>query len=407
VAADRRLIFFAAGLRSSAVGLSGIILAFHLSLLGLNAWSIGIAISLGLTGCAVGTAAVAYAADWLGRRATLIILALLMALGGLAFSWTTVPSALLASALLGMVNGMGRDRGAGVTVDQAILPQTTTASRRTTVFAWYNLTIDGGHAVGSLLSILPALLRAQGVSPLASYQWTWRCYSLLCLAAGLLALRLSAQVELRHAATLRRLSSSTRPVVAKFAALSGLDSLGGGFLTTALLSYWFFKRFGVDETLLAPLFFVVRIANGLSHLGAAWIARRIGLINTMVFTHLPSSLLLMTVPFAPTLPVAIALFLVRESLVEMDVPTRQSYIVAVVREEERTRAAGITNLTRSFAWAAAPLAAGSLMRLSLSAPLVVGAGLKVVYDLLLYRAFRHLKPPEERAASAEGFAASP
>ena len=397
MAADRRLIFLVAGLRSSAVALSGLILALHLSFLGLNAWTIGLAVSLGLTGCAVGTAVVAYVADHLGRRATLVVLALLMALGGLAFSLATAPSALLASALVGMVNGMGRDRGAGVTVDQAILPQTTTTDRRTGVFAWYNVVVDGGHAAGSLLGVLPALLRAHGVAPLASYQWTWRGYSALCLCAGLLALRLSAKVESRQAVPLRRLSPETRPVVAKFAALSGLDSFGGGFLTTALLSFWFFKRFGVDESLLAPLFCVVRIANGLSHLAAAWCARRIGLIRTMVFTHLPSSLLLMTVPLAPNLPVAIALFLLRESFVEMDVPTRQSYIVAVVREEERMRAAGVANLTRSIAWAAAPFAAGALMRVSLSAPLVVGAGLKVLYDGLLYRAFRHLKPPEERS----------
>ena len=399
---DRYVVFLAAGLRSSAVALSGLILALHLSFLGLNAWTIGLAVSFGLAGCAIGTAIVAYVADYLGRRATLVVLALLMALGGLAFSLATAPSVLLASALVGMVNGMGRDRGAGMTVDQAILPQTTTADRRTGVFAWYNLVVDGGHAAGSLLGVLPALLRAHGMAPLASYQWAWRGYSALCLCAGLLALRLSAKVESRLAPSLGRgagrLSPTTRPIVAKFAALSGLDSLGGGFLTTALLSFWFFKRFGVDESLLAPLFCIVRIANGLSHLAAAWCARRIGLIRTMVFTHLPSSLLLMTVPLAPNLPVAIALFLVRESLVEMDVPTRQSYIVAVVREEERTRAAGVANLTRSAAWAVAPFAAGALMRVSLGAPLVVGAGLKVVYDLCLYRAFRHLKPPEEQIA---------
>ena len=415
---DRWVIFVSAALRASAVALSGIILVLHLATLGLDPASIGLTVSLGLAGCAVGTCLVTLAADRLGRRATLILLSAFMALGGLAFAIMTRPSVLLVSAFLGMVNGMGRDRGAGMTVEQAMLPQTTTESRRTTIFAWYNLLVDAGHAVGSLLGGLPALLRAQlGLAPLASYQWTWGLYSGLCLCAGLLVLRLSRAVELGSAVPVapacraegarlasrgagRRLSPSSRPIVVKFAALSGLDSLGGGFLTTALLGYWFFKRFGVDEALLGPLFFVVRIANGLSHLGAAWLARRIGLVNTMVFTHLPSSVLLMTVPLAPNLPVAIVLFLIRESLVEMDVPTRQSYIVAVVKEEERTRAAGIANLTRGFAWAAAPMAAGSLMRVvSLSAPLVIGPGLKIVYDLLLYRAFRHIKPPEERSSS--------
>ena len=396
--ADRWLIFASAGLRAIAVGLSGVILALYLVTIGLDASSIGLVISLGLSGCAIGTFLATYTADRLGRRASLVCLALLMAVGGLALAFMTHSSIVMASALLGMVNGMGRDRGAGLTVEQAMLPQTTTDAKRTTVFAWYNLVVDAGHALGALLGGLPAFLRSYaGVTQLASYQWAWGLYSLFCLIAGLLALRLSKAVEFRGPAPIQRLSPSSRPIVVRFAALSWLDSFGGGFLTTALLGYWFFRRFGVDESLLGPLFFFVRVANGFSHLGAAWIAKRIGLVNTMVFTHLPSSLLLMTVPFAPNLAMAIAMFLVRESLVEMDVPTRQSYIVAVVREEERVRAAGITNLTRSVAWAMAPMVAGSLMRtLALSAPLLIGPGLKVAYDLLLYRAFRHLKPPEER-----------
>ena len=378
--------------------MSGVVLAMYLAHLHFDASALGLTVSLGLAGCAMGTALVTAVADRLGRRTTLVILAALMAAGGVALAYATQASMVMAGVLLGMVNGMGRDRGAGLTVEQAMLPQIVTSSQRTTAFAWYNLTIDAGHAIGSLLGGLPALFRAQtNASVLGSYQWTWGCYAVLCLVAGVLALCLSSSVELQTPLTNQRLSPSSRPIVAKFAALSGLDSLGGGFLTTAMLSYWFFKRFGVTEAVLAPLFFVVRIANGLSHLGAAWIAKRIGLVNTMVFTHLPSSVLLMTVPLAPTLPVAVALFLLRESLVEMDVPTRQSYIVAVVKKEERVRAAGVTNLTRSVAWAVAPAFAGSLMRnLSLSAPLVVGPGLKVAYDLLLYRAFRHLKPPEER-----------
>jgi len=221
--------------------------------------------------------------------------------------------------------------------------------------------------------------------------------------AGLLALRFSRSVEFVGVRTRRPLSRESRPVVAKFAALQALDSLGGGFLTSALVGYWFFKRFGVTEALLGPLFFAVRILNGLSHLGAAWLAERIGLVNTMVWTHLPSSVLLMTVPIAPNLGIAITLFLIREALVEMDVPTRQSYLVAVVRDEERTRAAGIANLTRSVAWAVAPSVAGPLMQsVSMSAPLLIGPGLKIVYDLLLYRAFRHLKPPEERSEVGKG-----
>lgn len=395
---DRLCVFWLAGLRATAVGISGVILALYLAALGFDASAVGVAISLGLAGCAAGTFMVTYTADRWGRRTTLVTLALLMAAGGIALACTHHPPLVLWSVFVGMLNGMGRDRGAGLTVEQTILPRTTTDAQRTTAFAWYNLIVDGGHALGSLFGGLPALLRVHfSMGSLDSYRWTWMVYSGLCVLAGLCALRLSRAVELEGTRKPPPLSPTSRRIVTKFATLSGLDSLGGGFLTTALLGYWFFKRFGVDEAFLAPLFFVVRLLNGLSHLGAAWLARRIGLVNTMVWTHVPSSLLLMTVPIASNLPVAIALFLIREALVEMDVPTRQSYIVAVVNEEERTRAAGISNLTRSVAWAVAPAMAGTLMRdLSLSAPLVIGPGLKVAYDLLLYRAFRHIKPPEER-----------
>lgn len=396
---DRFLIFISAGLRATAVGLSGVILAVYLATVGMNAQTIGLAISVGLAGCAFGTLSVTYLSDHWGRRKTLALVSFLMAAGGVALVLSDRSSVILVSAFFGMVNGMGRDRGAGLTIEQAMIPQTTTEEKRTQVFAWYNVFVDSGHAVGSLLGGTPALLRSQvGFTAPASYHWTWGMYALICLIAGAFAFLISESVELKMKARAIRLSPESRKTITKFAALSSLDSLGGGFLTSALVGYWFFKRFGVDEALLGPLFFAVRIMNGLSHLGAAWIAQRIGLVNTMVFTHIPSSLLLMTVPFAPNLPVAILLFLLRESLVEMDVPTRQSYIVAVVKEEERTKAAGITNLTRNVSWAVAPVVAGSMMRaISLSAPLFFGPALKIAYDLLLYREFRHLKPPEERS----------
>lgn len=398
---DRRLIFISAGLRAAAVGLSGVILSLHLATLAFNPSLIGLTIALGLAGCALGTLVVMSLADRVGRRRSLVVLALGMGVGGLLLASSTSPTIVMLAVFIGMVNGMGRDRGAGMTVEQAILPQTTTHAERTKTFAWYNVIVDAGHAAGSLLGSVPALLRQQAHLPvLESYQWTWGFYCILCLVAGTLIAKLSRGSEVTVRLPVRSLSPASRRLVTKFAGLSALDSLGGGFLTTALVSYWFFRRFGVDEAFLGPLFFLVRILNGLSHLGAAWLARRIGLVNTMVWTHLPSSLLLMTVPIAPNLTVAVVLFLIREALVEMDVPTRQSYIVAVVHEQERTQASGITNLTRGVSWAVAPAIAGSLMRtLSLSAPLLIGPGLKIAYDLLLYRAFRQLKPPEERRSS--------
>ena len=191
-------------------------------------------------------------------------------------------------------------------------------------------------------------------------------------------------------------SSKTRTILTKISALFAVDALAGGFLTTAMLSYFFFERFGATEAVIGGLFFGARLMNAASHLGAAWLAKRIGLVNTMVFTHIPSSLLLVTVAFAPSFEVAALLFLLREGLVEMDVPTRQSYVLAVVEPEARTFASGVTNLVRLSAWAVAPALAGAMMTGgSLVIPLVAGAAMKIAYDLLLWRAFRRLRPPEE------------
>ena len=188
--------------------------------------------------------------------------------------------------------------------------------------------------------------------------------------------------------------------MAKLALLFGIDSLGGGFLSSALIAYWFFERYGLSEGQLAMLFFAARALNAVSHVAAAWLARRIGLLNTMVLTHLPSSVLLMAAPAAASGSVAAALFLGRESLVEMDVPTRQSYVMAIVPPHRRTYASGVTNLTRTIGWAIGPPVAGLVMQhVVLAAPLFIGGGMKIAYDLVLYRSFRHLRPPEEHPTS--------
>jgi len=192
-------------------------------------------------------------------------------------------------------------------------------------------------------------------------------------------------------------TAESRRVLAKISALFAIDSIAGGFIGAALVSWFFFERFGVSATVIGLLFFGARLMNAVSHLGAAWLAARIGLVNTMVFTHIPSSLLLLTVPLAPTFAIAAILFLLREGLVEMDVPTRQSYVMAMVKPEERTFASGVTHLVRLGGWAVAPAFAGWLMQaVALGAPLVVGATMKIGYDLALWASFRKLKPPEER-----------
>jgi MFS family permease len=228
---------------------------------------------------------------------------------------------------------------------------------------------------------------------------TFGFYTVLMLAAAALYLGLTRQVEVRAAgAAAPPVSPEAKRIVYRLSALFTLDSIGGGFLTNTLLAYWFFRRFGAGEEWLGPLFFAAGLANAGSHLGAAWMAGRIGLVNTMVFTHIPASLLLIAAAFVPSFGWAAALYLAREALSRMDVPTRQSYTLELVAPTERTFASGVTNLTRNVSWAVAPSFAGWLMQsaATLSAPLFIGSGLKIVYDLLLYAGFRRLKAPEER-----------
>jgi MFS family permease len=392
----------AAWLRSFGIGLLGVVLGIFLYRHGLSSSQIGFVIAAGLAGAAVATMFVTMRADRTGRRQTLFILSLLTAAGAVPLILNFRFSAILVFAFVGMLNGMGTDRSASFALEQAVIPGLVSAQRRTWSLSWYNVVLDSSGALGALAAGIPLLeQRLWGVDLTTSYRTLFIGYAILNLFGGVFYLFLPSKIEIPSTGLLgarpTAVSPETKSVVSKLAGLFALDSFGGGLLTDALVSYWFFRRFGLTESKLGILFFVVHLLNALSHLGAAFIARRIGLVKTMVFTHLPSSLLLMAVPFAASTRWAVLLFLLRESLVEMDVPTRQSYVTAVVRPNERTFASGVTNLTRNLSWAVASSVAGLLMQIAFSAPLLVGGGLKVVYDLLLYRAFRHVVPPEERS----------
>jgi MFS family permease len=398
---DRSLIFAAVFFRAVGIAMTGVLAGLYLARLGLSAAGAGAVIGAGLAGAAVATFVAAFAADAVGRRRFLVLLTLTGAIGCLAVLLPLPPLALSAFAFLGMLNGMGRDRGAALVVEQAMLPATASDDQRTRVFAWYNVLQDAGHALGSLLAGAPVLLRAwAGMSDLAALRVSLGAAALFGAMALVLYARLSPAAEPTAPRAKVALAPETRRILWGLSALFSLDGLGGGFLTASLVAYFFFRRFGVNEAALGGLFFAARLLNALSHFGAAWLARRIGLVNTMVFTHMPSSLLLVTVAIAPSFPVAAVLFLLREGLVEMDVPTRQSYVMAVVRPEERTVASGVTHLVRVGAWAVGPAIAGWTMQsLALGAPLAIASVMKIGYDALLWRAFRHVKPPEERTRS--------
>lgn len=396
------LIYLAAWQRSFSIGLLGVVLGVFLYRQGLTATNIGLVIAAGLAGAAAATIFIAFRADQLGRRRTLVVLSLLTVIGSLPliFHWKT--PTLVVLAFLGMLNGMGTDRSASYALEQAVLPSLVSDQKRTWVFSWYNLVLDTSGALGALAAGLPALAqRLWGVGLPQSYRVLFISYAAVNLLAAFFYLFLSPAIEVAPTRSLgeqsRLVSPEAKNLVAKMSALFAIDSLGGGFLLDALVSYWFFRRFGIAEGSLAILFFTVHLLNTASHLGAAFLAQRIGLVKTMVFTHLPSSIFLIAVPFAPSARWAVILFLLRESLVEMDVPTRQSYVAAVVRPVERTYASGITNLTRNVAWAVSSAVAGLFMQnIALAAPLWLGGGLKIIYDVLLWRAFRHVAPPEER-----------
>ena len=365
---DGRVILAAAFLRAAATAMGGVLLGLHLGASGFGARAIGFIVGAGLAGNAAGTLLVGPLADRFGRRWILAVLAALAAGGGVAVAFA---------------------------LEQAMIPATAESARRTRRFASYSVVSDVGHAFGSLAAGLPALLReTPGMGEVASYRTGFLLVGLLSLAAAPLYATLSRGVE--SSSPTRRLTPASRRVVGRLAGLYSIDSLAGGFLTTALLSYWFFRRFGVDESALGPLFLFARVANAASYVLAARLAEKIGLLRTMVFTHAPSSLLLMAVPFAPTFAGAVALFLARELLVEMDVPTRQAYTMALVRPEERPRASSVTNFVRTAGWSVAPALAGHLMMATASAaPLVLGGAVKLLYDAALYVSFRRERIAEE------------
>jgi MFS family permease len=404
---DLALINAAGFLRSLGVGLMGVVLGIYLFRLGLSSFTIGLVIAVGLAGSALATIIVSFTADRVGRRWSLLVLSLLAGIGGLALALSPALAVLLTMVFIGMLNGTGTDRSASFALDQAIVPGLAADSKRTWNLAWYNVLLDGGGSLGALAAGLPLLLQHRlSFSLVNSYRVVFFGYSGLCLIVAALYAVLSPAVEVNNPLAPAKMSAGitteNKKILTKLTALFSLDAFGGGFLTDALVAYWFFRRFGVGEHDLGLVFFAVHILNACSHLGAAWLARRIGLVNTMVFTHLPSSLFLMAVAFAPSFKWAVLLFLCREALVEMDVPTRQSYVAALVRPSERTLASGITNLARNVFWAVGSAVAGFLMQtLTFSAPLLIGGGAKVTYDLLLYKSFRTLKPPEETLRSTD------
>jgi len=405
---DVRRLFAARITRLFAYGFLSVVLALYLAEAGLNEAQIGLLLSLTLLGDTLISLWIATSADRLGRRRMLAAGAGLMLLGGVAFALTHNFTLLLIAATIGVISPSGNEVGPFLSIEQAGLSQIIRDKHRTGIFGWYNLAGSFATALGALTGGgLAGALQAGGMAPLLSYRIVVAGYGVLGVVMGLVFLGLSPEVEApagSMADSTRQLFpvklglGASRGIVLRLAALFALDAFGGGFVVQSIVAFWFHRRFGVDPALLGGIFFGANVLAGISALAAASLARRIGLIKTMVFTHLPSNVLLMLVPLMPTLPLAIGILLLRFSISQMDVPTRQSYTMAMVAPPERSAASGVTGVARTIGAGISPAFTGLLLAnpLLLGAPFVISGGIKVVYDLLLFRSFRALKPPEEQ-----------
>jgi len=391
-----------------AYGSLSVILVFYLVSLGLSESQTGLLLSLTLAGDVVISLFLTTRADRIGRRRMLIVGAVLMAGAGVAFACTRNFLFLVVAGTIGVISPSGHEVGPFLSIEQAALSHVVAPKVRTEVFAWYTLAGSLATALGALCAgAATEVLQKAGTAPVSSYRAVVVVYAVLGVILALLFLRLTPEAEVRETQTgvarnLRTFFGVGRShrVVLRLSCLFALDSFGGGFVVQSFAAYWFYLRFGVNPATLGAIFFWANVFAGISALFASRLAARIGLVKTMVVTHLPSNVLLMLVPLMPTLSLAVFVLLVRFSISQMDVPTRQSYTMAVVSPEERSAAAGITGVARTTGAAISPLFAGLLFARSslIDVPFFVAGGLKIIYDLLLYRAFVAVRPPEESAA---------
>ena len=392
---DGALIFATRAVRMFGYGLVSVVLVLYLAAIGLSGAEIGIVLALTLLGDAAVSLWLTTHADRVGRRRVLLAGALLMVAAAAGFAASTWLPVLVVAATVGVISPSGNEVGPFLAVEQAALTQVTPDTNRTTLFAWFNLVGSFATAAGALVGgALASGLLASGMAAADGYRLVIVAYAFVGVALAGLFSAVSPSVEVQHAPDVsisRRLGlHRSRRTVAHLSVLFGLDAFGGGFVVQSLVAYWFHLRFGADPALIGGVLFAANLLAGVSALVAGRIAARIGLIETMVVTHLPSNVLLILVPLMPTLPLAVAVLLARFSISQMDVPTRQSYTMAVVEPDERSAAAGITGIARSVGASVSPLIAAPLVGVAALAglPFVLAGSVKIAYDLLLWRSFR-------------------
>ena len=400
---DGKKLLLTRVLRTFAYGYLAVVLGVYLDQLGMSPVQIGLIFTSAIAGSALMTILWSLVADRYGRRRTIATMAVLMAVGGLIFAltsdfWILVVGAFCDRTSTASLSATSSEVGIFQTVEQAILPQTAPNERRTWLFSIYNTAANFAGAFGSLAAASVGFFASQGLHGADAFRPLFVFYAVVGLLNFAIFLTLSDRVELARVEGEQRFLGIHRSAgtVARLSLLFGLDAFAGGFVVQSIVAYWFFLRWGFDPGTLAVIFFWVGVLSGLSLLAASWLAERIGLLNTMVFTHLPSQVLLLLVPLAPVSWLAVALFLARMSLSQMDIPTRQSYTMAVVDPDERTATAGITNVARTTATAISPTFAGmAFSAAALGLPFFIAGALKIIYDVAIYFAFRNVRPPEE------------
>jgi MFS family permease len=391
---DGKLIFLEKSVRTVPYGFLGVIFGVYLAQLGFSPFAIGVVLTLTVLSSAVYTLVISFVADRMGRRRTLVFFALTDFVAGTLLLVSTDWWAPVFAGIVGNMTVGAGEVGPFLSLEQAILPRTSRADRRTLAFSVYNLVGYGASSAGALVAGLPRYI---GYGPL------FVGYMISGLVGAVLYSSLSEAVEPEPRLARRSvLSPRGRPIVAKLSVLFAVDSFGGGFIGQSILSYYFYLRFGLDLSTLGIIFFATQIVTAASFLLSERIARKIGLLRTMVFTHVPSNIFLIGVALGPTPWTAVFLLLCRQSLSQMDVPARQSYVMAIVDESDRTAAAGLTSATRTVSSSISPSLAGyALANLWLGTPLVAAGSLKLAYDLLIYANFRKVRPPEEGEAAVK------
>jgi MFS family permease len=405
---DGRLLFTTRIARLFAYGFLSVVLVLYLAQVGLNEMQIGLLLTLTLIGDTIISLWITTNADRIGRRQMLILGAVLMIFAGVIFAFTRSFVVLLITATLGVISPSGYEVGPFLAIEQSALSQIVPDEQRTKIFAWYNLVGSFATALGSMSAgALAQALQGSGMTPLGSYRMVVIGYAAIGLMIGLLFTRVSSAVEVSKVlkgsgskSALKRFLGlhRSRGIILKLSGLFSMDAFAGGFVLQSILAYWFQVRFNLQPAILGSIFFGANILAGISALTATWVASKIGLIRTMVFTHIPSNILLILVPLMPNLPLAITVLLLRFSISQMDVPTRQSYTMAVVAPDERSAAAGITGIARTTGASLSPVVTGPLLAnpVLINMPFFLSGGIKIVYDLLLYRSFKAIKPPEEK-----------